>query len=114
MKKRTLKKTTNNEYPEIRYTVYTDWNNPKAVPGKPDNDVNRDFGFTDNKICVEGHGWVNAGFDRICRLGTGVIGDQEKVYLDKNGVGKNVKTWNDAVVIEKSTGQDMIIDNKNK
>ena len=31
MKKRTLKNT--NKYPEIRYTVYTDWNNPKAVPG---------------------------------------------------------------------------------
>lgn len=106
------KKEYNEKYPELGYTVYTDWNNPKAVPGKPDNDVNRDFGFTDNKICIEGKGWVNAGFDRFGRFGTGVVGDQEKVYLYKNGVGKNEKTWNDAVVMEKSTGQDMIIEEK--
>ena len=98
------------KYPKLDYTVYTSWNEPKAVPGKPEQDVKRYYGITDNKICVEGYGWVNAGFDRFSRFGTGVVGDQEKVYLDKNGVGKNVKTWNDAVVIEKSTGQDMIID----
>lgn len=100
------------QYPELNYTVYTNWNEPKAVPGKPENDVKRDFGFTDNRIGLEGQGWVDAGFDRFGRMGTGVVGDQKKVYLDNNGVGKNVKTWNGAPVIEKSTGEDMIFDKK--
>lgn len=101
-------------YPKLDYTVYTSWNEPKAVPGKPEQDVKRYYGITNNKLCIEGQGWVNAGFKRFSRFGTGVVGDQEKVYLNKNGVGKNPKTWNDAPVIEKSTGQDMIIDNKDK
>ena len=100
------------KYPKLEYTVYTNWNEPKAVPGKPENDVKRDFGFTDNRLCIEGQGWVDAGFNRFCRMGTGVIGDQEKVYMPKNGVGKEVKTWNGAPVIEKSTGEDMIIEYK--
>lgn len=100
------------KYPKLEYTVYTNWNEPKAVPGKPENDVERDFGFTDNRLCVEGQGWVDAGFNRFCRMGTGVIGDQEKVYMPKNGVDKEVKTWSGAPVIEKSTGEDMIIEDK--
>ena len=43
------------KYPKLEYTVYTNWNEPKAVPGKPENDVERDFGFTDNRLCIEGY-----------------------------------------------------------
>ena len=62
------------------------------------------------KNMSEGKKWAIAIFSLLFALvAVGVIGDQEKFYLEHNGVGNNVKTWNDAVVIEKSTGQDFII-----
>lgn len=96
------------KYPTVTYTVSCNWNRPKAVPGKPDRNPDREFGNTDCRIAVAGWGMLDWQFERLYTIGISVGNDQGKVYIKDNGVGNNVKTWSDARIIEKSRKQDWI------
>ena len=96
----------NKKYPPVD-TANLNWNTLKAVPGKPDRDVKQEFGFCDNKACIPEEGLVDLSFNRKCRLGNPVIGDTNKVEIKQN---QEYKTWKSAIHVEKSTGQDFIVE----
>ena len=95
----------NKKYPPVD-TANLNWNTLKSVPGKPDRDVQKEFGFCDNKACIPEVGLVDLCFNRKCRLGNPIIGDTNKSTIEQKN---EYQTWQSSIHVEKSTGQDFVV-----
>lgn len=103
---------------EVIHTTDLNHNISKAVTGKPNASVNDEYGYTDNRIFVAGYADNNWVFPRqfiiassvdsegkVLSVGTsGVIGDNEKISINKNYFEKHAHSsagWADQPEIER-------------